>query len=502
MDTFEHFRQRNYFTLCGILTLIGEMQIMYWIKEMQNAIGFIEDKLLEELSIEAIANSANSSSANFQRIFSIVTGMTVGDYIRARRLSLAGQELANCGDKVLDVALKYGYETAASFTKAFARFHSATPSDVMRGKASATLFLPLSIDINIRGGFKMSRKIIPNIPVIDNYGNEVDYGFNLLKALFAIAGENVEKAELAVYSGMANRFVWKPGKWAGGNEVMDSINETPFEAEIRLLKTIGWDAKYITVQRDSDGNPLNMDSEQIRQDFVAAIDRGYPVLFQTLRCRRLNMIIGYENDGRKLIAKVAVDATGGGHADSETEILDNWEETMTGYILLKEKRETAPERERLLDLFKLIVSRAYKTDDICDKKVGFAAWESYLHDLEHDDFSSLDDKQVWKRMGIYCDGLCQIWARNESLPFYRGLAERYPEWREELLAAAQALDACSQYGGFLWSQGFGFEGEKLQKFRLKEGRKILADEGHEAMQNDMIAIEQFEIILKKEGFTK
>lgn len=83
---------------------------MYWIKEMQRAIGYIEDRLTEELDLENIAHSANSSNANFQRIFSIVTGMTVGDYIRCRRLSEAGKELAESGGKVLDTALKYGYE--------------------------------------------------------------------------------------------------------------------------------------------------------------------------------------------------------------------------------------------------------------------------------------------------------------------------------------------------------------------------------------------------------
>ena len=52
---------------------------MYWIKEMQNAITFIEDRMTEDISIEEISHSTNSSSANFQRIFSIVTGMTVDD---------------------------------------------------------------------------------------------------------------------------------------------------------------------------------------------------------------------------------------------------------------------------------------------------------------------------------------------------------------------------------------------------------------------------------------
>ncbi|MDD4495167.1 MAG: hypothetical protein PHV32_12645, partial [Eubacteriales bacterium] len=68
-------------------------------------------------------------------------------------------------------------------------------------------------------------------------------------------------------------------------------------------------------------------------------------------------------------------------------------------------------------------------------------------------------------MGIYCDGLCQIWERHAALPFYRLLAEKYPEWREELETAIAALDECSKYGGFLWTHGVGWEGEALEKFR-------------------------------------
>ena len=115
---------------------------MYWIKEMQSAIDFIEDRLAEELTIEDIARSANSSSANFQRIFSIVTGMTVGDYIRSRRLTLAGNELKESDAKILDIALKYRYETAESFTKAFTRFHGVTPSAAKHKKAVLKNFTP------------------------------------------------------------------------------------------------------------------------------------------------------------------------------------------------------------------------------------------------------------------------------------------------------------------------------------------------------------------------
>ena len=264
----------------------------------------------------------------------------------------------------------------------------------------------------------MNRKIIPEIPVIDNYGNEVDYVFNLLQAVFAVTGKVVDIAEIAVYSGMANRFVWIPGKWAGGNESIESINETPFETEICILKTFGWDAECIIVKRDSDNKLLSPGKERIRQDFVDAIDKDHPVLYRTLNCHRLNMIIGYENDGSKIVSKDAVDPVNGVHTDSETVFRDNWEEIITEYILLKKKIETASERDRILDVLKMIVARARITVDICGKNVGFAAWESYLHDLEFDDFSVLSLDEVQSRFGIYCDGLCQIWGRNASLPYF------------------------------------------------------------------------------------
>ena len=116
----------------------------------------------------------------------------------------------------------------------------------------------------------MNRKIIPNIPEIGYYGNETDYAINVFNAVFNTAGNQIDRTEISVYSGMANRFCWLEDDWVNsrGCECLGSDNETPFEAEVRLLKAIGWAAKYITVHRDKDGSPLNTDNEQIRQDFV------------------------------------------------------------------------------------------------------------------------------------------------------------------------------------------------------------------------------------------
>lgn len=79
------------------------------------------------LRIEEIAAVAYVSPFHFQRMFSMLTGVTVADYIRKRRLTLAAQELAISNIRVLDVALKYGYDSPESFAKAFRKAHGLTP---------------------------------------------------------------------------------------------------------------------------------------------------------------------------------------------------------------------------------------------------------------------------------------------------------------------------------------------------------------------------------------
>ena len=474
---------------------------MYWIREMQNAIGFIEDRLTDELRMEDIARSANSSSANFQRIFSIVTGMTVGEYIRSRRLSLAGRELERSSDKILDIALKYGYETAESFTKAFTRFHGITPSAARRRGPALKYFAPLFINIDVRGGFTMQRKLIPNVPEIPYDGNNAAFFITLLEATLRGLGEDCGKAKLTALSGEGNRFCWTDGAWVFGNEVTESINETPFETERRVLSAIGWHARYVTVGRGRDGSDGNTEAAQIRRDFVSAIDKGFPVL---IRYREhadcdLNVFFGYEDDGQKIIGynyNNGYEAGVSPPSDVAVPVTwENWERNLAGYILLQNKVETATERGAALSLFRFISEHARKTGEIHGKRVGFAAWESFLRHLEHDDFSKLSFDDVKNRFFIYCDALCQIDARKGALPYYRCLAERFPRWKEPLETAIQALEDCASYGGFLWSQGFTFDKAGFKKFRSPKARKVLADAGREAMRKDMLAVEQFERIL-------
>lgn len=100
---------------------------MAWIEMLQQAINYMEDHLMDDINYEDVADMVYMSSYEFHRTFSIMAGMTANAYIRNRRLSLAGVELMETDEKVIDVALKYGYDTPESFTKAFTRFHGVSP---------------------------------------------------------------------------------------------------------------------------------------------------------------------------------------------------------------------------------------------------------------------------------------------------------------------------------------------------------------------------------------
>ena len=132
---------------------------MNWIIGLQKAIDYIEDNITETIDYETVAAQSFSSSYNFQRVFSILCGFTVGEYIRCRRLSLAGAELAAGTAKVIDVALKYGYGSPDSFAKAFRKFHGILPSEARECGSVLRAYSRLVLKFSLEGGKKMNYRI-------------------------------------------------------------------------------------------------------------------------------------------------------------------------------------------------------------------------------------------------------------------------------------------------------------------------------------------------------
>jgi len=123
-----------------------------WITNIQKTIDYIEDNIETDLSADILAAKIYTSSFNFQRMFTILCDCTVGEYIRNRRLTLAGYELFSDNICILDIAIKYGYETNESFTRAFYRFHGVTPSIARKNKISLNAFSRISVKSNLSGG--------------------------------------------------------------------------------------------------------------------------------------------------------------------------------------------------------------------------------------------------------------------------------------------------------------------------------------------------------------
>ena len=132
---------------------------MDWIIGIQQAIDYIEDNITEVIDYEEVAKQCYSSSYHFQRVFSILCGFTLGEYIRNRRLTLAGRELATTNAKVIDVAMKYGYESPDSFAKAFQKFHGILPSQARNNGSNLKSFSRLVLKFSLEGGTTMNYRI-------------------------------------------------------------------------------------------------------------------------------------------------------------------------------------------------------------------------------------------------------------------------------------------------------------------------------------------------------
>lgn len=133
---------------------------MDWLTGIQNAINYVEEHLTEDIDYEEVAKEAACSDFYFQRIFGILCWISLGDYIRNRRLTLAGDELSASDDKVINIALKYGYESPESFTRAFSKFHGVTPSEAKKDGSKLKSFSQISVKITLSGGNVMNYKIV------------------------------------------------------------------------------------------------------------------------------------------------------------------------------------------------------------------------------------------------------------------------------------------------------------------------------------------------------
>lgn len=266
---------------------------MIWTEKIQEAIDYIEDHLFEDISIEAVGKSIHYAPSSFSNFFSAVTGYSVKEYIRFRRLACAADQLRKEEVPVTEIAFKCGYETVEAFSKAFKRFFGCSPSQFSKSELKYRTFSPITIDFLLKGGFGMTRNLIPGLLQVDwlDTQRQNEFVLSVVSVMNAL-GEKLDYDYVCAVSGSAFRTSFSmPSacKWNHGNY---HVIHTPIIVE-HTFKMLGYKIAH----------HIRSDYETYRRLIMDSIDRGLPVitLEGVINCADACVISGYDMDGQVLL---------------------------------------------------------------------------------------------------------------------------------------------------------------------------------------------------------
>jgi len=129
------------------------------LEKMNDALSYIEDNIIYEIDYKEIARLALCSEYHFQRMFSFLAGVTLAEYIRHRRLTIAAFEVNNSNVRIMDIAVKYGYSSADSFSRAFQNLHGITPTEARESGKSLKAYPRMTFQLTIKGGREMNYRL-------------------------------------------------------------------------------------------------------------------------------------------------------------------------------------------------------------------------------------------------------------------------------------------------------------------------------------------------------
>lgn len=132
---------------------------MEWIEKLNMSINYIEEHLKDDIDYDEIAKIACCSTYHFQRMFTYMANVSLSEYIRRRRMSLAAVDLQGGDEKIIDVALKYGYTSPTAFNRAFQNIHGVAPSFVKENGVSIKSYPPISFKIMVKGVEELNYRI-------------------------------------------------------------------------------------------------------------------------------------------------------------------------------------------------------------------------------------------------------------------------------------------------------------------------------------------------------
>ncbi len=132
---------------------------MEWIERLNQSMNYIEEHLTDEIDYNQLARIACCSTYHYQRMFTYMAGITLAEYIRRRKMSLAAVDLQGGEAKIIDIAQKYGYRSPTAFNRAFQSFHGIAPSSVKDEGISVKSFSPIVFRMSIKGATEMDYRI-------------------------------------------------------------------------------------------------------------------------------------------------------------------------------------------------------------------------------------------------------------------------------------------------------------------------------------------------------
>ena len=132
---------------------------MKWVERLNQSIVYIEEHLTSEIDYERLGQIACCSAYHYQRMFTYMAGVTLAEYIRRRKMSLAAVDLQGKNEKIIDIAEKYGYRSPTAFNRAFQNIHGIAPSAVKSDSVSVKSFPPITFTIAVKGGEEMNYRM-------------------------------------------------------------------------------------------------------------------------------------------------------------------------------------------------------------------------------------------------------------------------------------------------------------------------------------------------------
>jgi AraC-like DNA-binding protein len=356
---------------------------MKWITKIQEAIDYIETNLIYDINIESIGKAINYAPSSFQNLFSAVTGYSVWEYVRFRRLSCAAKELVDNELSVTEISFKYGYETVEAFSKAFKRLFHCAPSKYMKMSENYPKFDPIQIDFKIYGGFCMVRNFIPGLLQVNwsDTGRQNEFVNSVVSALNAM-GEHLDYDYVCAVSGSAFRTSFSmpsSEEWNHGNY---HVIHTPIIIE-HTFKMLGYKVTH----------HIRGDYETDKRLIMDSIDRGVPVitLEGVINCSDACVISGYDNDGDVLLGYNPFMYVNEDHDEEpdntgyfrKTGWHDGFFETGSkGRILIIEGKCEKPDKDTILKETLALIRRLIREENLAPGQYnGLAAHRAFINAL-------------------------------------------------------------------------------------------------------------------------